>query len=207
MWETHNGQTHTGSSRCECRQRRARTTDGTVHRRDGANTRKRYRDVSRAGQDRLVPLRRRDVYRRVLPARSRHADTARRLRPHCVVRELRLTVVIGANGAGKTTWTRKHREMLSKPFYNADSIEERDRFLAATRLESAGMWAATGPPLPTVQARHENRARCVARRSSHRRALCAGYRDQTGRPLRCRRGRALSREVGVRANAKHYRGK
>ncbi len=36
----------------------------------------------------------------------------------------RLTVVIGANGAGKTTWTRKHRETLPKPFYNADSIAE-----------------------------------------------------------------------------------
>ena len=40
------------------------------------------------------------------------------------MREPRLTVVIGANGAGKTTWTRKHREMLPKPFYNADSIAE-----------------------------------------------------------------------------------
>ena len=38
--------------------------------------------------------------------------------------ELRLTVVIGANGAGKTTWARKHRETLPKPFYNADSIAE-----------------------------------------------------------------------------------
>ena len=37
---------------------------------------------------------------------------------------LRLTVVIGANGAGKTTWARKHRETLPKPFYNADSIAE-----------------------------------------------------------------------------------
>ena len=38
--------------------------------------------------------------------------------------EPRLTVVIGANGAGKTTWARKHRETLPKPFYNADSIAE-----------------------------------------------------------------------------------
>lgn len=38
--------------------------------------------------------------------------------------EPRLTVVIGANGAGKTTWSRKHRETLPKPFYNADSIAE-----------------------------------------------------------------------------------
>ena len=38
--------------------------------------------------------------------------------------EPRLTVVIGANGAGKTTWARKHRETLPKPFCNADSIAE-----------------------------------------------------------------------------------
>lgn len=35
-----------------------------------------------------------------------------------------LTVVIGANGAGKTTWTRKGQRILPKPFYNADSIAE-----------------------------------------------------------------------------------
>ena len=34
----------------------------------------------------------------------------------------RLTVVIGANGAGKTTWAREHRDTLPRPFYNADSI-------------------------------------------------------------------------------------
>ena len=32
--------------------------------------------------------------------------------------------VIGANGAGKTTWARKHRATLPKPIYNADSIAE-----------------------------------------------------------------------------------
>ena len=35
-----------------------------------------------------------------------------------------LTVVIGANGAGKTTWTRSNRDQLPEPFYNADSIAE-----------------------------------------------------------------------------------
>ena len=35
-----------------------------------------------------------------------------------------LTVVIGANGAGKTTWVRAARDGLPKPFYNADSIAE-----------------------------------------------------------------------------------
>ena len=35
-----------------------------------------------------------------------------------------LTVVIGANGTGKTTWTRATRDRLPKPFYNADSIAE-----------------------------------------------------------------------------------
>lgn len=35
-----------------------------------------------------------------------------------------LLVVIGANGAGKTTWARANRGLLPKPFYNADSIAE-----------------------------------------------------------------------------------
>ena len=35
-----------------------------------------------------------------------------------------LTVVIGANGAGKTTWARATRSRLPKPFYNADSIAD-----------------------------------------------------------------------------------
>ena len=35
-----------------------------------------------------------------------------------------LTIVIGANGAGKTTWARANRQLLPKPFYNADSIAE-----------------------------------------------------------------------------------
>ena len=38
--------------------------------------------------------------------------------------EPRLTVVIGASGAGKATWARKHRGTLPKPFYNPDSIAE-----------------------------------------------------------------------------------
>ena len=33
-----------------------------------------------------------------------------------------LVVVIGANGAGKTTWARANRDLLPSPFYNADSI-------------------------------------------------------------------------------------
>ena len=36
----------------------------------------------------------------------------------------RLAVVIGANGAGKTTWVRRHRDRLPPTFYNADSIAE-----------------------------------------------------------------------------------
>ena len=35
-----------------------------------------------------------------------------------------LVVVIGANGAGKTTWARANRDLLPSPFYNADSIAE-----------------------------------------------------------------------------------
>ena len=35
-----------------------------------------------------------------------------------------LTVVIGANGAGKTTWGRHHRRHLPLEFYNADVIAE-----------------------------------------------------------------------------------
>ena len=36
----------------------------------------------------------------------------------------KLVVVIGANGAGKTTWAQRHRNWLPLNFYNADSIAE-----------------------------------------------------------------------------------
>ncbi len=36
----------------------------------------------------------------------------------------KLTIVIGANGAGKSTWCRRHRDQLPEHFYNADSIAE-----------------------------------------------------------------------------------
>jgi len=36
----------------------------------------------------------------------------------------RLTIVIGGNGAGKTTWCKQHRKELPEKFYNADSIAE-----------------------------------------------------------------------------------
>ena len=35
-----------------------------------------------------------------------------------------LVIVIGANGAGKTTWALANRGVLPKPFYNADSIAD-----------------------------------------------------------------------------------
>ena len=35
-----------------------------------------------------------------------------------------LTLVIGANGAGKSTWCREHRDELPKHFYDADSIAQ-----------------------------------------------------------------------------------
>ena len=35
-----------------------------------------------------------------------------------------LTIVIGGNGAGKTTWCGRHRRWLPERFYNADSIAE-----------------------------------------------------------------------------------
>ena len=34
----------------------------------------------------------------------------------------KLTMVIGGNGAGKSTWCSRHKERLPVPFYNADSI-------------------------------------------------------------------------------------
>ena len=34
----------------------------------------------------------------------------------------RLVIVIGGNGAGKTTWVNRHRDALPAQFYNADSI-------------------------------------------------------------------------------------
>ena len=49
----------------------------------------------------------------------------------------RLLIVIGANGAGKTTWTRDHRDRLPKPFYNADSIAEGLGDPNSTKLQAA----------------------------------------------------------------------
>lgn len=49
----------------------------------------------------------------------------------------RLLIVIGANGAGKTTWTRDHRDGLPKPFYNADSIAEGLGDPNSTKLQAA----------------------------------------------------------------------
>ena len=37
---------------------------------------------------------------------------------------VKLAVVIGANGAGKAIWTRRHRQRLPPAFYNADSLAE-----------------------------------------------------------------------------------
>ena len=34
----------------------------------------------------------------------------------------KLTIVIGGNGAGKSTWCARHKKRLPTPFYNADSI-------------------------------------------------------------------------------------
>ena len=36
----------------------------------------------------------------------------------------RLTIVIGSNGIGKSTWCRRHRDLLPENFYNADSVAE-----------------------------------------------------------------------------------
>ena len=56
----------------------------------------------------------------------------------------RLVVVIGANGAGKSTWCRHHREVLPTDFYDADSIAQQigsydnptDQFLARARVNA-----------------------------------------------------------------------
>ena len=37
----------------------------------------------------------------------------------------RFVIVIGANGAGKSTWYRSHRDELPSNFYDADSIAQR----------------------------------------------------------------------------------
>ena len=36
----------------------------------------------------------------------------------------RLTLIVGANGAGKSTWCRRHRHRLPDDFYNPDEIAE-----------------------------------------------------------------------------------
>ena len=36
----------------------------------------------------------------------------------------KLIIVIGANGAGKSTWCRRHRDQLPEHFYDGDAIAE-----------------------------------------------------------------------------------
>ena len=35
-----------------------------------------------------------------------------------------MTIVLGANGAGKSTWVRSHRKDLPQPFYDADALAQ-----------------------------------------------------------------------------------
>ena len=57
----------------------------------------------------------------------------------------RLTIVIGTNGAGKSTWCSKHEDELPAAFYDADSIanslgdwnDPRDQIQAARRVNGA----------------------------------------------------------------------
>ncbi len=57
----------------------------------------------------------------------------------------RLTIVIGTNGAGKSTWCSKHEDELPAAFYDADSIanslgdwnDPRDQIQAARRVNRA----------------------------------------------------------------------
>ena len=57
----------------------------------------------------------------------------------------KLTIVIGANGAGKSTWYREHESELPKDFYDADSIantlgdwdDPHDQIQAARRVNRA----------------------------------------------------------------------
>ena len=57
----------------------------------------------------------------------------------------KLTIVIGANGAGKSTWYREHESELPKDFYDADSIantlgdwnDPHDQIQAARRVNGA----------------------------------------------------------------------
>ena len=56
-----------------------------------------------------------------------------------------LTIVIGTNGAGKSTWCSKHEDELPAAFYDADSIanslgdwnDPRDQIQAARRVNGA----------------------------------------------------------------------
>ena len=49
-----------------------------------------------------------------------------------------LWIVVGANGAGKTTWARNSRRLLPKPFYNADTIALGDPNSAETLRRKPG---------------------------------------------------------------------
>ena len=71
----------------------------------------------------------------------------------------KLTIVIGGNGAGKTTWCRRHRDRLPGQFYNADSIAEGTHAIligtesAAVNAErvAARVAAGTGHHVPRAE--------------------------------------------------------
>ena len=80
-------------------------------------------NVPRAGQDHGPSLGRRPIHRRARAARGRPTPAAgHRFALRHVNGRVTLAVVIGANGAGKTTWARRHRQRHPPTFYNADSI-------------------------------------------------------------------------------------
>ena len=65
----------------------------------------------------------------------------------------KMTIVIGGNGAGKTTWCRQHPHELPEAFYNPDAIAQDvgDWNNARNQLEAGGIVNAAIPEAPRTE--------------------------------------------------------
>ena len=95
---------------------------------NGAQARERYLDVSPAGEYAVYLADDGTSIVEHAPDGTRegtaHASDATSSDERAREGARELILIVGANGAGKTTWGRAHRPWLPVPFYNVDAIAE-----------------------------------------------------------------------------------